>query len=205
MLIISGPSCSGKNVLLDQLLEARSQLRKPTTTTTRPPREGEVDGQDYHFLSREEFLDKVEQGDFLEYAEVHGDHLYGLTRDEIEDIHQRGHFPAVILDVQGAATIRENMPAATIFIQAPVEDLKRRMRQERPDREVEKRLGSMLEELGRAEEFDVVIKNPDGERDRAMQALIDYYDREVQPRLEAFRQSESGHRARADQPPVIGS
>lgn len=202
MLVISGPSCSGKDALLRQLLEARSQLQKPTTTTTREPRSGEVDGQHYHFLDRETFLAKVEQGDFLEHAEVHG-HLYGLTRQEVQQIHRQGYFPAVILDVQGAATIRGKMPVSTIFIEAPIEQLKRRMREKRPPEEVEKRVGSMVEELSRADEFEAIIKNPDGQMGKAAQALIDYYDRSVEPRLRSYHQKQENQHPPS--PPVLGT
>ena len=188
LFVLAGPSCSGKDTLLQRLLEARPQLARPVTTTTRPPREHEEDGVHYHFVSEAEFRAGVEAGAFLENARVH-DARYGLTRRELERIREQGQLPAAILDVQGVATVSEKLPVVSVFIDAPLEQLADRMRTYRPEDEVQARLASATRERACREDFDRVILNPDGELERAVGELLDYYRQTVRPRLAAYGRS----------------
>jgi guanylate kinase len=104
LLLVSGPSGSGKTTLCRRLAR-EGEAHYSVSCTTRPPREGELDGRDYRFLSREEFARQVAAGHFLEHAEVHG-HLYGTLKEEVLAFLARGVDVVMDLDVQGAAQVR---------------------------------------------------------------------------------------------------
>jgi guanylate kinase len=104
LLVVSGPSGSGKTTLCRRLADS-GEVRYSISCTTRPPRPGEVDGTDYHFLTREEFVRRLEAGDFLEHAVVHGN-LYGSLKAEVVAHHQAGTDVVMDIDVQGAEQVR---------------------------------------------------------------------------------------------------
>jgi guanylate kinase len=188
LLAVAAPSCAGKDTLLGELLRHRPELMRPLTCTTRPPRPGEQDGVHYHFLTEDAFQSGVEAGAFLEHAHVHG-RRYGLRRDEIERVLSAGRSPAVILDVQGVRSVERVLPIASVFIVAPLGDLRRRILQERPGAEIEARMRSIQREMDDAARYDYVIQNPDGGQEDAVAALMDRYDESIRPRLEAYRVS----------------
>lgn len=105
LLVVSGPSGSGKTTLCRRLAD-EGEARYSISCTTRPPRPGEADGRDYHFLTREKFLEKKTAGDFLESAEVHGN-LYGTLRSEVTGQLELGRDVVMDLDVQGAQQVRD--------------------------------------------------------------------------------------------------
>src|SRR5438105_3205652 len=106
LIIVSGPSGSGKSTLIERLLASRDlPLRLSVSATTRPARTGERDGVHYHFWTPDRFREGVANGDFLEWAEVHGCH-YGTLRREVEPYRQRGEMVILDIDVQGAAELR---------------------------------------------------------------------------------------------------
>lgn len=107
LCVVSGPSGSGKTTLCHRFSESDDQASYAISATTRSPREGEVDGEDYYFLSRDDFEQRIESGEFLEYAEVHGN-LYGTLRSEVLDRLARGKDVLIDIDVQGAASIRSH-------------------------------------------------------------------------------------------------
>ena len=116
MLMIVAPSGAGKSSLVNALLESDHSLQLSLSCTTRDPRAGELDGRDYSFISKEQFLAKRDSGDFLEWAEVHGN-LYGTSRSWIEGQMQKGSDVILEIDWQGAQQIRQCIPQAIwIFI-----------------------------------------------------------------------------------------
>lgn len=104
LLLVSGPSGSGKTTLCRRLADEK-EAHYSISCTTRAPREGEVDGRDYHFLDRADFTDRIEAGDFLEHAEVHGNH-YGTLKSEVRDYISKGADVVMDIDVQGAILVR---------------------------------------------------------------------------------------------------
>ena len=105
LLLVSGPSGSGKTTLCRRLSD-ENEAHYSISCTTRPPREGEVNGRDYHFLDREDFQKRIEAGEFLEHAEVHGNH-YGTLKSEVLDFVSQGEDVVMDIDVQGADQVRE--------------------------------------------------------------------------------------------------
>src|SRR5512146_17290 len=119
LFIVSAPSGAGKTSLVSALLTSNKQISLSISYTTRAPRPGETDGKDYHFVSREQFLQMVQQGDFLESAEVYGN-LYGTSQPWIEKQLASGRDILLEIDWQGAAQVRKPMPPAiSTFILPP--------------------------------------------------------------------------------------
>jgi guanylate kinase len=160
--VITGPSGVGKGTLIRALLERVPDLELSVSATTRRPRPGETHGVDYWFLSEDEFLERVEKGDFVEHAEYAG-RRYGTLRPELEQRTQAG-IPIVLeIEVQGARQVRETMPEAVqIFISPPSEEALRTRLVGRgtdaPD-QVEARLRVAREELAAKDEFQHVVCN----------------------------------------------
>ncbi len=163
-LVISAPSGAGKSTLTRRLTAEFPELAFSVSCTTRPPREGEVDGRDYHFLDREEFLARREAGGFAEWAEVHGN-FYGTPRDAVMDNLGQGRDTVFEIDVQGAAQLRESVPGAClVFILPPsTAELRRRLEGRGTDAPevIRRRLDNSLGEMARADLFDYWIVNDD--------------------------------------------
>jgi guanylate kinase len=160
VLVVTGPSGVGKGTLIRALQERFPDLRLSVSATTRPPRPGEVEGRDYHFLSPEEFDRRLEQGEFLEHATYAG-HRYGTPRSELERARDR---PLVLeIELQGARQIRERVPEAVqVFIAPPsIEALRARLagRGADPPEQIESRLRRAAEELEAKSEFRHVVVN----------------------------------------------
>ncbi len=117
-LILSAPSGGGKTTIARQLLGRRSDMGYSVSATTRPMRAGEVDGRDYHFLTRDEFMERVGKGEFAEWAEVHGN-LYGTLRSEVEGMLDRGQHVVMDIDVQGAEQFRRAFPDSVLVFLLP--------------------------------------------------------------------------------------
>jgi guanylate kinase len=170
VLVITGPSGVGKGTLIRRLLEQVPGSELSVSATTRRPREGEVNGRDYHFLDEPEFAARVERGEFVEHAEYAGNR-YGTLRSEL------GRPASLILleiDLQGARQIRGTMPEATQVFIAPPDfgALERRLLArgaETPD-QIERRLAVAREEMAAIDEFGHRIVNDDV--DEAAQELI---------------------------------
>jgi len=171
MLMIVAPSGAGKSSLVNALLQDDAGLKLSLSTTTRAPRPGEVDGKNYRFLAKEEFLQERDQGHFLEWAEVHG-HFYGTSKPWIESQMQSGNDVMLEIDWQGAQQIRKLIPAAQwIFIFPPsIEALEERLRKRGQDDEatIQRRLAAAHVELMHAHEADYIVVN-----DSFDQALVD--------------------------------
>lgn len=164
LIIISGPSGAGKGTLVDRLVARVPRLWVSVSATTRAPRPGEVDGEDYVFLSSEEFARRIDEGDFLEWAEVHGNR-YGTLRSEVERRLAEGRDVVLEIDPQGAFQVKELMPEAVlVFIIAPsLDELERRIRGRgaETDEQVRTRLATAVRELELVECYDHVVENDD--------------------------------------------
>jgi len=167
LVVITSPSGGGKTTLVRALLESDPDLAYSISTTTRPPREGEVEGKDYNFISRNEFRRLIKRGVFLEWAEVYGN-LYGTRRDRIEQLLSSGRDVVADLDVQGAMSVRRQMPdAVLIFLLPPsMEALEERLRcrGKDPERVIARRLSAAREEIRAVAWFDYVVVNDELEK-----------------------------------------
>lgn len=162
VFVITGPSGVGKGTLIRGLLQRLPDLELSISATTREPREGEVDGRDYHFLSTDEFERRMHNEDFLEYATYSGNY-YGTLRTEVERRLAAGHSVVLEIEVQGARQVAETMPEAErIFIAPPSDDaLRNRLIGRGTDspEDVEKRLATAREEMAARAEFPHVVIN----------------------------------------------
>lgn len=164
LVVVSGPSGSGKTTIVRALLE-RLPVRRSVSATTRPIREGEVNGKNYYFLSRKEFEDRIARGGFLEYAEYAGQ-LYGTPRAPVEQALERGETIILEIEVQGARIVRKAFPEAlTIFIRPPgLEEAERRLRDRHrgeSEAEIQRRMEIARREMACAGEFDHQVVNDD--------------------------------------------
>ena len=168
--IISAPSGAGKSTLTAKLLEHDKEVHLSVSYTTRAPRPGEVDGRDYHFVGKAAFMGMLERGEFLESAEVHGNH-YGTSEAWIRAERAAGHDILLEIDWQGAQQVRRIFSDTIgIFILPPsIAELERRMRARGKDSEevVRRRLAVAADEMSHAAEFEYVIINKDFEEARS--------------------------------------
>jgi guanylate kinase len=172
VFVITGPSGVGKGTLIARLLEAHPELELSVSATTRPPRDGERDGRDYHFLSPEEFDRRADAGDFLEFATYSGNR-YGTLRSEIERRLEAGHSVVLEIEVQGARQVRAAMPESVQIFIAPPEPAALRERlldrgKDSPEA-IDARLAVAAQELAAKDEFAHQVVND--ELDRAAEDL----------------------------------
>jgi guanylate kinase len=165
LIVLSGPSGSGKSTVLSRLLAAGDlNARLSVSATTRSPRPGEVDGKQYHFWSRERFAKELEEGAFLEHAEVHGN-SYGTLRREVEPYRERGLAVLMDIDVQGADQIRRQCgDVVTVFLRtSSLEAYADRLRKRGTEDEatIRRRVAAAERELARAREYNYVVVNDD--------------------------------------------
>ena len=175
LIIISGPSGVGKDTIIDALRERERQGGQPgrrhyvVTCTTRAPRDGEVDGVDYYFVDREEFLMIRAARGFLEANEVHGN-WYGSPRDQVREALIAGRDVILKIDVQGAQVVKEQVSEALLIFVIPpsLETLFQRLRSRATETadELELRQGNAALELARQDDYDYVVTNETGQVDR---------------------------------------
>jgi guanylate kinase len=163
-IILSAPSGGGKTTIAKALLSRRQDLGYSISCTTRKPREGEIQGKDYYFLSRVEFLEKRSRGEFAESAEVHGN-LYGTLRSEVLRVLEAGQHVLMDIDVQGSIQFTKVFPqSVTIFILPPSAEVlldRLKMRQTESAQQLADRLQSALQELQSVDEYEYVVVNDD--------------------------------------------
>lgn len=175
LFIISAPSGTGKTTLVRTLISRLTDIRVSVSHTTRPQRQGEVDGGDYYFIDEATFTAMVNDDRFLEHARVF-DYAYGTARDSVEQQLAGGHDVILEIDWQGAQQVRRQMPEAiSIFIAPPsyetlVQRLNLRAREDADT--IARRLRGAVEELSHYSEYDYVIINDDLERAGAELATI---------------------------------
>lgn len=169
ILIISGPSGVGKSSVCDRLLRS-SCVELSISATTRPPRGQEQDGVHYHYLSMEDFRSRVDRGEFLEYAQVHGDTYYGTLAAPVEEALAAGKHVLLDIDVQGADKLRKKgLPVLSVILRATPEQLRERLeaRGDTTPEQIETRLSYAQEEILQAWQYDMMINNDDLDRTEA--------------------------------------
>jgi guanylate kinase len=174
VVVVSGPSGVGKDALLARIRERTDAFAVPVTMTTRPPRDGEVHGRDYIFVTPDEFANALAAGELLEHAEVYGN-SYGVPRSQLRDALAAGRDVIMRVDVQGAATLRRLLPGALfIFLAPPDRDaLEARLRGRGDDAATaERRLAAVERELALSADFDHVVVNTEGDLDGAVDRVL---------------------------------
>ena len=162
LFVVVAPSGAGKTSLVDALLKRDANIRLSISYTTRPPRAGEQDGREYHFVDRARFEEMIAAGDFLEHANVYGNY-YGTSRRWIEVELEGDHDVLLEIDWQGAAQVRKLFPAVVgVFVLPPsIDELRRRLQARGKDspQAIEKRMASAREEISHVLEFEYIIVN----------------------------------------------
>lgn len=161
VFVLSAPAGTGKTTLVRMLREEFSCVRESISCTTRAPRQGELQGKDYHFLTREAFQEKVKKEAFLEYADVFGD-CYGTSKEYVAEELSKGHHVILVIDTQGAMQIKEKIPAIFVFVSPPsFDELKERLlkrKTETPEK-IERRLLWAKKEMEMIPHYDYHIVN----------------------------------------------
>jgi len=162
LYIVSAPSGAGKTSLVSKLIEEDSSIVVSISSTTRDKRPGEENGVNYHFMTVEAFNEKIEQGDFLEHAQVF-DNFYGTSKSSVEAQLEAGKDVILEIDWQGAQQVRKLMPEATsIFILPPSrEELQRRLKGRGTDSDeiIDRRMRDAISEMSHYDEFDYIVIN----------------------------------------------
>jgi guanylate kinase len=174
VLVVTGPSGAGKGTLIRELLGRVPDLEVTVSATTRDRRPGEAEGREYWFLSPEDFLARIEAGDFLEHVEYVSGHRYGTLRSELERIQSNGHVPLLELETEGALRVKSEVAGAvTIFISATVDELERRLRERATEStgEIGERIALAREQLEQAGDFDYIVRNE--ELEPAVEELVE--------------------------------
>lgn len=162
LIVVSGPSGVGKDALLDRIFDRLPGVVRSVSATTRPPRDAEIDGKDYYFISRDEFEKGIKSGYFYEYAE-YGGNLYGTPKARVDEQRAAGTDVILKIEVQGAELVKKLSPDAhLVFIEPPsYEELERRLRARKTDSEekIAERLEIARTELSQSQYYDFHIVN----------------------------------------------
>jgi len=166
LVIVAGPSGSGKTTIVRHLLGIYPRLAFSISACSRNKREGEMDGEDYYFLSIEQFKDKIDKGEFLEWEQVYPGSYYGTLRSEVERLWQADRDVVFDIDVKGAMNLKKHYPkqSITIFIHPPsLETLQERLAKRKTETPefFEQRIKKAAEEISYSNQFDKIIQNND--------------------------------------------
>ena len=160
-IIVSSPSGAGKTTIVDAVLKRDTSVSRVITATTRAPRTGEKNGVDYHFWTIKQFEQAIKKGQMLEWAQVHT-HYYGIPKKSADDLMKKGICPILVIDVQGARTVKAQYPnAATVFIVPPsLKELKNRiLRRNDNTQDIEIRLETAKKEMQELDRYDYALLN----------------------------------------------
>lgn len=179
IIFISGPSGVGKGTVINWLRENKTEYLFPPSCTTRAMRPGEVEGKTYYFVTKEQFKDRIEEGEFLEYAHVHGGNMYGTLKKPLLEGVEAGKIVIREFDVQGYMQAKERLPRedfVSIFLKPAEgeEDLKQRIRERAPitEEELEMRMESMRKELTYMHEYDHEVFSYSGQQQRLIDDVL---------------------------------
>ena len=178
--MVTGPSGAGKGTLIQRLVERLTELEVAVSATTRTQRPGEEEGRDYWFLSEEEFVARIEAGQFLEHVTYVSGHRYGTLASELERINDEGRVCVLELEIEGALRVQEQVEGSvTLFIAADVPELERRLceRATESSGEIGERIALARHQLEQAYRFRYMVRNDDV--DRATEALAVLVEREL--------------------------
>ena len=160
-IIVSSPSGAGKTTIVYAVLKRDTSVSRVITATTRAPRTGEKNGVDYHFWTIKQFEQAIKKGQMLEWAQVHT-HYYGIPKKSVDDLMKKGICPILVIDVQGARTVKAQYPnAATVFIVPPsLKELKNRiLRRNDNTQDIEIRLETAKKEMQELDRYDYALLN----------------------------------------------
>ena len=170
-IIVSSPSGAGKTTIIDAVLKRNKTVARVVTATTRAPRKGEKNGKDYHFWTIKQFEQAIKKKQMLEWAQVHTSY-YGIPKKSVDSLLKKGICPILVIDVQGARTIKNIYPqAATVFIIPPsLKELKKRILGRNDNtQDIELRLETAKKEIKESAHYDYVLLNAD--LDKAIQDM----------------------------------
>ena len=163
LVVISGPSGAGKGTICQELIKNNPNVSLSVSMTTRDPRDGEVDGVNYYFVSKEEFEKRIEEGKFLEYATVHNGKYYGTPKDKVEELLKKGQDVILEIDIQGALKINDLVKEAIfIFIMPPsMKELKERLikRNTETKDQIVERFTKAYQEINEVSKYNYVVIN----------------------------------------------
>ena len=182
LFVVSGPAGVGKGTIVERVRSLRPNIGLTVSATTRDPREGEIDGVHYHFLTDADFQSAIDAGEFLEWAQVH-DHRYGTLRSEVDRVLASGNSVILEIDVQGGQSVKRIYPdVVCIFVEPPSWDTlveRLRGRGSETEESLAIRLNTAKGELSLADTYDVRIVNDDlDEAVNEFVAIIERYERE---------------------------
>lgn len=164
LIIISGPSGAGKGTICKELAKD-SNIRISVSMTTRSPRDGEVDGKDYYFVTKDEFLDNIDKGGFLEYATNYGQNFYGTPKDKVYKLLNEGYDVILEIDIQGALKVKDvASDGIFIFVMPPsMRELKNRLikRATESREQVIERFKNAYKEINEVSKYNYVVINDD--------------------------------------------
>jgi guanylate kinase len=180
IIVISGPSGVGKDVVIDAIIGKNPNFHHIVTATTRKKRSGEVDGVDYYFLSKAEFMRKIDAEEFLEYAEVYGNY-YGVPKSEVQRALHNGKDVILKVDVQGATTLKQKIPGALFIFLAPpsIDDLLERMKKRNADtyEAMKIRINKAREEIENEKLFDHSVVNLQNNLDKTVRTVHEHINK----------------------------
>ena len=164
IFVISGPSGVGKDTIVECILKEMPNIRLSISYTSREKRENEIEGRDYFFITKEEFKQKIEDNEFLEYA-MYSDNYYGTSKKQVQELLNNGLDVILIIEVEGAKKIKKIIPDATFIFIMPhsIEELKKRLEKRKTEskEEIPKRLSIAEKEMKESKNYDYVVVNED--------------------------------------------